>query len=346
MRSLGRALIVLSLCSLGAGLRAAEFPVDKLPPYVRKLTDVGERADFSHDGRRILYVTKSGGEVEEIEIATGEVRRISAFAHPPEVGFYRALYLANGDYFLAGGTGRRECVMYFLDRRLDRPPTIIERPIWEGPAISRKRLRMAWTPDHQRLLVADIKYVRGVPTLVNERQVLDEPQVASFEDTGPKGTLEPQNFVPPRELLLTFSQYNETERFTSEVFTLDLASGKLVNHSHAPGQYDEPEGIFPDGRHTLVESDAHDRRGTGFIDLYRLRLDGTGRDFVRLTHFADVPGFRASNPVVSDDGRFIAFQEARTGENAGVGHGIYLLDWKAARAVGAGAASSKRGRAP
>jgi Tol biopolymer transport system component len=104
-----------------------------------------------------------------------------------------------------------------------------------------------------------------------------------------------------------------------------------VNQSNAPGQYDEPEGIFPDGRHTLVESDAHDRRGSGFVDLYRLKLDGTGKDFVRITRFADVPSFKASNPVVSDDGRFIAFQEARSGENAGVGHGLYVLDWAAAR---------------
>ena len=36
--------------------------------------------------------------------------------------------------------------------------------------------------------------------------------------------------------------------------------------------------------------------------------------------------FKASNPVVSDDGRYIAFQVARPGEVAGIGHGIYILD--------------------
>ena len=29
----------------------------------------------------------------------------------------------------------------------------------------------------------------------------------------------------------------------------------LGNYSNAPRQYDEPEGIFPDGEHTLVECD-------------------------------------------------------------------------------------------
>ena len=45
-----------------------------------------------------------------------------------------------------------------------------------------------------------------------------------------------------------------------------------------------------------------------------------------MTHFADYPGYKASNPVVSDDGRFIAFQYAKLGDQAGVGRGILVLD--------------------
>ena len=37
-------------------------------------------------------------------------------------------------------------------------------------------------------------------------------------------------------------------------------------------------------------------------------------------------GYKASNPVVSDDGKFIAFQMARSREAAGVGHGIFVYD--------------------
>jgi hypothetical protein len=45
-----------------------------------------------------------------------------------------------------------------------------------------------------------------------------------------------------------------------------------------------------------------------------------------VTFFSDVPGWRGSNPVVSDDGRFIAFQLANSTDPAGVGYGIFLFD--------------------
>jgi hypothetical protein len=54
----------------------------------------------------------------------------------------------------------------------------------------------------------------------------------------------------------------------------------------------------------------------------------------RLTRFADVPTYRASNPVVSDDGRFMAFQMARSGQAAGVGYGIFLYDFQKAGTAG------------
>jgi hypothetical protein len=54
--------------------------------------------------------------------------------------------------------------------------------------------------------------------------------------------------------------------------------------------------------------------------------DGTGKDFTRLTHFNGFEGGKASNPVVSTDGRFMAFQYARTTDPAGVGYGL-LLYW-------------------
>ena len=44
-----------------------------------------------------------------------------------------------------------------------------------------------------------------------------------------------------------------------------------------------------------------------------------------LTHFNDYQGWKASNPVVSTDGRYIAFQIARTTDPSGVGYGIMLM---------------------
>ncbi|NWG12997.1 MAG: PD40 domain-containing protein, partial [Acidobacteria bacterium] len=121
--------------------------------------------------------------------------------------------------------------------------------------------------------------------------------------------LETQNFRPPDENELIFSAYGYQK---TEVMGLNLQTGKVVNYSNAPDQYDEPEGIFPDGKYTLVECDAHNPKGSQHIDLYKLALDGSGRS-ERITHFNDYPGYKASNPVVSDDGKYIAFISDRSG---------------------------------
>jgi Tol biopolymer transport system component len=117
----------------------------------------------------------------------------------------------------------------------------------------------------------------------------------------------------------------------ASVMGIDLASGTVTNFSKAPGTYNEPEGIFPDGLYTAVEGDRQcdvpgGKRGSGNIDIWKLKLGGTGKDFTRLTYFNDYEGGKASNPVVSTDGRFMAFQVARPDDPAGVGYGI-LVYW-------------------
>ncbi len=99
--------------------------------------------------------------------------------------------------------------------------------------------------------------------------------------------------------------------------------------SKAPGTYNECEGIYPDGRYTNVEADRQvdklgGQHGSRNIDIWKLRLDGTGKDFERLTYFNDYEGYKASNPVVSTDGKFMAFQVAHPADEAGVGYGILL----------------------
>lgn len=116
---------------------------------------------------------------------------------------------------------------------------------------------------------------------------------------------------------------------------IDLKTRKIVNYSLRPDRYDEPEGIFPDGKHTLVESTRHHpKRGNlttwDYIDLYVLTLDGSG-EMKRLTYFNNDLKFRATNPVVSDDGRFMAFQYALIGETTGIGHGILIWDFEKAK---------------
>ena len=138
--------------------------------------------------------------------------------------------------------------------------------------------------------------------------------------------METQNFRPPDEKELTFSAYGYQG---TDVCGVDLVTKKVINYSNSPDQYDEPEGIYPDGQFTLVECDKQNHQGAGHIDLWKLKLDGSGQ-YERLTYFRDYPGYKASNPVVSDDGRFIAFQMANSKDSAGVGHGIFIFDVKKA----------------
>jgi len=107
------------------------------------------------------------------------------------------------------------------------------------------------------------------------------------------------------------------------------ANKKVKNFSNAPGNYNEVEGIFPGGKYTCVESDHQcdwlgGDRGPGNIDIWKLKLDGTGKNFTRLTFFNDYEGSKASNPVISRDGKWMAFQSARTTDPAGVGYGLLL----------------------
>jgi hypothetical protein len=114
---------------------------------------------------------------------------------------------------------------------------------------------------------------------------------------------------------------------------IDLVTGKVTNFSQVPGSYNEVEGIFPDGLYTTVEADRQceqlgGKRGAGNIDIWKLRLDGTGKNLTRLTYFNNYEGGKASNPVLSTDGRFMAFQTARTTDAAGIGYGILLYHFK------------------
>lgn len=314
-------------------------PAENLPPYIKRLTWFGERADWSHDGKRILFLEKTFGDVFEVEVATGRIRGLTHhFAHH---GFTRALYLSNGDILLSGpaaldpsrpGDARTQCFLSVLDRRLTRPPVALGTKCFEGPAVSRGRLHIAWTqvaaqyPDRlpariSQIHEADIVYKGDAPKLSGQRLALDS------RDLPFACTLECQNFRQPGEKELTFSSYDYQG---TEVFTLDLASKKITNHSNAPGQYDEPEGLFPDGQSTLVESDKQNHQGSRHVDLWRLKLDGSGA-MERLTFFSDVAGYKASNGVVSDDGRWLAFQLAKSADAAGVGYGIFVLDLNAKR---------------
>lgn len=312
---------------------------DNLPEYISRLTWFGQRADWSHDGSRILFLAKTFGDAYEVDVKTSIITPVTH--HYYHEGYVRALYLANGDILLSGAPSfdaedplpsrNSEAELWVLDKSLKKPPVRLNMKCSEGPAVSRTKMRIAWRIDDGdypdkleegtcQLWMADIQYNEGIPEMVNSKLILDTRnlQFTCYP--------EPQNFRPPQEKELIFSAY---EYQGTEVMGLDLESGEITNYSNTLTQYDEPEGIFPDGQFTLVEADLHKPpdKETGWrnIDIYKLALDGSGKS-ERMTYFNDFPDGKASNPVVSDDGKYMAFQLANTADMAGVGYGIFIYD--------------------
>jgi hypothetical protein len=349
--SLGRAtsiFIVVYICLLSRAVgqqpAAGANPADHLPPHIARLTAFGERADWSHDGKKILFLSKTFGDAMEIDLATRAIRNLTA--HYPHHGYTRALYLSNGDILLSGpesfdpknpSDARNQCFLYVLDKGGTRRPTPLGIRCHEGPAVSRRRLRIAWAEwfepppvrnenfGRSQIDEAEITYGNGAPKLTGRRTILDS--------RGLEGgcTLETQNFRPPDERELIFSRY-DFRTTGADVYGIDLEMKRITKYTDTTEVYDEPEGIWPDGKSTLVESDRQNRQGNTHVDIWRLSLDGSGR-YERLTFFSEYPGYKASNPVVSDDGRFIAFQLAKSTDEAGVGHGIFIYDVEKANAA-------------
>lgn len=297
------------------------------------LTHFGERADISPDNREIAFMAKSFGDAFVIDLKTRAIRCLTCSI--PGAAFLRVMHLSTGDYILIGAekftdirTSRgRDNELWFLSRKPGSKPVRLNQKMSEGAAISKKSLLMAFSETStqnaelprgaSRLIVAEVD--PAAQALKNKRVVYESPTNAC--------TLEAQDFFD-NDRRMTFTCYEPEGK--ASVRTLELASGRTVNQSESIGSYNEVEGIFPDGLHTCVESDRQailaGRPGLfRQIDIWKLRLDGTGKSFTRLTNFNDFEGWKASNPVVSTDGKFMAFQVARTADEAGVGYGIVLL---------------------
>jgi len=310
--------------------------VENLPPNIEMLTHFGERADISPDNQRVAFMAKSFGDAMVIDLNTRVIQCLTC--NVPGAVFLRVMHLVTGDYILIGPdhfedihiSRTRDNELWFLSKEHGSRPVKLGQKMSEGAAISKKTLKIAFSqtsaqaldlaPEASRLVVADLDLSGGTPKLINKKTV--------YESKDRSCVLEAQDFYD-HDAKMTFTCY-ETKGSAS-VMGIDLETGEVTNFSKAPGSYNEPEGIFPDGPYTTVEADRQcewlgGQPGSGNIEIWKLKLDGTGKDFVRLTNFNDYEGGKASNPVVSTDGRFMAFQAARTTDPAGVGYGI-LLYW-------------------
>ncbi|KAI6083323.1 hypothetical protein F4821DRAFT_245155 [Hypoxylon rubiginosum] len=331
-------LIALTTTTIQQGV-TAQATTHKLPG---QLTGFGERPSYSPDGKRIAFMGKSFGDAFEVDL---ETRDIKLLTEAPNAGFLRVQFLPNGDYFLIGARTFKDIVstreadeeMWIL-KPGQREPIALNHKIWEGVAISYQQNRISWTNTHANypdeiaenvsiVYVADIVYDDdGTPSLANKTEI--------FRTDGPACSPEPQDFRK-NDTELVYTCYTDTDHPTGGdasggiVQGIDLETGEVTIYRDVVGEYNEVEGIFPGGDYTLVESTRENwkpNNGTRPIDLWRLNLqEPNSTDFVRLTYFGDVHGAKAGNPVVSPDGRSIAFAEGRLSDAAGVGRGILVL---------------------
>jgi len=314
-------------------------PEQSLPSNIIQLTGFGERAAWSPDGKRIAFMEKSFKDAFEIDLKTRLTRLLTG--HFPHEGFLRIQYLPNGDFFLIGArkftdiniTRSRDQEMWIMKPDARTPPVPLNHKIFEGVAISRRNLRIAWSNTHGQypdqlgedesvMYTADIEYHNGVPALVNKKEVLRAKR--------PECTLEPQDFRhDDTELIYTCYRQSGSK---ADVFGIDLKTDKITTYRKVANEYNEVEGISPDGEWACVESSREqggaDRQNSHYIDIWKLKLEPNSTSFVRLTRWGDYDGYKASNPVISPDGKLMAFQSGRSVDPAGVGYGIFLLKLK------------------
>lgn len=313
-------------------------PLAHLPSNIEVLTHFGERADFSPDNKQIAFMAKSFGDAMVFDLATRTIKCLTC--NVPGGAFLRVMHLATGDYVLIGPekfedihTSRsRDNELWFLSKERGSKPVKFGVKMSEGMAISKKSMKISFSQVHaqspdlpkgaSRLVIADLDISGGKPKLLNQKTV--------YESADRNCTIEAADFYD-NDAKMTFTCYEPND--LASVMTIDLKTNAVINHSKAPGAYNECEGIFPDGKFTLVEADRQcewlgGKRGHNNIDIWKLKLDGTGKNFTRLTNFNDFEGGKASNPVVSTDGKYMSFQFANTADPAGVGYGILLYTFK------------------
>jgi hypothetical protein len=321
--------------------QADEGPVADRPCMsghnIQQITWFGERPSYRRDGQKIAFMSKSFGDAYEIDLRTQRIKLLTGWPHP---GFLRAQYLVNGDLFMIGAPDFEDVVetrnskmeMWILTpgERFVKP---LNHKIWEGVAISIYTNKIAWANTHDQypdefsegesaIFVADIDYSSGEPVLVNKKEVIRE--------TAPECMLEPQDFFN-NDTELTFSCYgtHPTHHY-AWVESVHLETGERTILRQVEAQYNEVEGIFPNGKYTLVESDnsrkTNQTVSVAGTEIYRMSLEANSTLYERLTWFSSTPPWKAGNPVVSPDGRTMAVHSSRSDQQSGVGYGLYIVD--------------------
>ncbi len=307
-------------------------PLDHLPPNMRVISAFGERPVISPNGKKIAFIGQTLGDAFEYDIATGETRNLTS--HMPHKGWMRIHYLKDGSYILAGPrnpgatpleTRMSDIELFWMDAGAKRPAVPLNQFVFEGIASSREANRIAWaalsprkgpvtnlfTDRSTALNVGDIVVVNGVGKLVNIRTIKAPPSIGCL--------FEAQDFLPG-DVGVTVPCYGPK---STKVLSIALADGQITTYPTPPDLYGEIEGMFPDGKRSLVECGNDSKSGN---DLCLLELTPNNPRYTRLTHALDYGIYKFADPTVSPDGRLIAFQAGFGDDAPGVGRGLLLME--------------------
>lgn len=183
------------------------FPEDKLPENVEPVTSFGQRSEWSLDGKEIFFVDSAGGDVWKVNVRTKKLKKITKPEYRPDGhGYYRVMFLHNGDLLLNCGPERHKTYMQIMDKSLNKAPVKLDEDINEGAAITRNDNIIAWTKRQQKIWTGEIVYEEGVPKIINKELIIDNDSVY-VDGKKYEGILEPQSFRPPGNKELIWSQY-------------------------------------------------------------------------------------------------------------------------------------------
>lgn len=309
-------------------------PIQDMPPGQRLISAFGERPVFSPKGDKLAFIGKSYGDAFEYDMTTGHIRNLTG--HAPSEGWLRVHYLGDGSFVLLGprivAKTREETrfgriQLFWMDGHGARSPVTLGRRVFEGIATSPRSNMIAWS---EMTMAAGGK---PASTTVYIGRIVPRGGAATLEDvrdivTTTECFVEAQDFLPgDKGLVMPCYYYGKSPNGAqTKVLSVDFATHKITDYPIPPALYGEVEGIFPDGKRTLVECAQDRAKG---MDICVLDLDAAHPRYTRMTNIVQYGGWKFGNPVVRPDGRMIAAQVGSADViDAGVGQGIVLMDLK------------------